>query len=191
MGESYLYLNTDNDAVDFDIQVGANGGLALTEPAFHHAKRLYEDTTLTAAEDYTKRGGNIAKSLHFGSANEYLAAWMNETRKQADLIYDIDMVLSLNILKKLPQWMRHDLFLTLEAEAMKQVFASRFVQSKDEQIHLPATLRQSINDNATNKIHATISSLMETMLKTPLSYNKAGQEFYAQYEILMAEFQSI
>jgi len=188
--ESFLYLDTSIDGIDFDLKIGKDGGLALTEQSFHHAKRLYEDTTLTNAEEYTKRGIEIAKSLHFGSAHEYLAAWINETRKQAGLIRDLDMVLSLNILKKLPQWMRHDLFLSLEAESMKQVFAARFKKS-DDAPKLPGTIRQAIADNASNKVHDVISNLMKNLSERPLQYDGAGAKFIDESDRFMHEYQSI
>lgn len=190
MDESFLYLDTNVDRIDFDIQIGENGGLVLAELAFHHAKRLYEDSTLTQAEEYTKRGTDIANSLHFGSTYEYLAAWINETRKQHSLIRDIDMVLSLNILRKSPQWVRHDLFLILEAEAMKHIFAQRF-RSYEHGPALPRQLRESITKNASNGITPIISTLMNTLFQRPLSYDGSGQKFINEYNQIIEDYQSI
>jgi hypothetical protein len=190
--KEYLYLNTSNNTVDFGMHVGADHAMVLTRPAFHHAKRLYDDDTITAPEDYTKRGEMIAKSLHFGSPHEFLAAWMNEDRKQAVLISGLDIVLSLQILKKLPQWMRHDLLLALESEAMKQVFAKRYMDHPDRmQIPLPVIVRKPFVHNADSHTHTVLSDLMHELFQKPLVYKGAAKNFAQDVQDRLDAFNAI
>lgn len=194
--EPYLYLNTAHcgDTVDFGFSIGKNGATLLAVPALHHAKRPYDAHVLTKAEDYTHRGKEIAESLYFGDAVDYLAAWVNEDRKQAALIHDADMVLSLDILKKLPGWIRHDLFLVLESESMKQIFAARYLseRKKETQAHDPApSLKLAVQHSADHKTDPVLSSMLGQLMQTPLQYDGSGKNFITQAKTRMALFQSL
>lgn len=176
--QDFLYVDTSDESINFDLQIGQDSAWIMTQPALHHAKRLYDDDTLTDAEDYTKRGEMVAKSLHFGSPREYLAAWLNEDRKQSIILDDLHGVLSLQILKKLPHWIRHDLFLVLESEAMKQVFARRFNDHDNKSdVSLPAVLKQALKYNAENNAHPVLSDLMAQSFRTPPAYNGCAEKF--------------
>lgn len=194
-GELYLNLDTITHADVLDLKMDKHGATVLLAPAFHHAYReTDEDMPRVNAEDYTRRGAEIARSLHFGSPIEYLAAWMNEDRKQAEWMRALDAVLSLNVITKLPQWMRHDLMMILESETMKQIFAKRFfdelkVQPMDHP--LDRALKSDLRLNADNTTNPIVSELMSQTMQSPITYNGCAREFYEGAEDRMTAFRNI
>lgn len=193
--EVYLHLNTDTHDQKLDLKMDKKGASVLLSPAFHYAQRDNDDDIpRVGAEEYTKRGADIARSLHFGSAIEYLAAWMNEDRKQTLLMRDIHAILSLGILTKLPQWIRHDIMMVLESETMKQIFASRFLtENKAEPMEqpLPECLKKPVHHNAADKTDPLISKLMTSVMQGTISYNGVAQQFETEAKIRMGVFNAI
>lgn len=193
--EVYLTLGVDKHAKSLDLKMDKMGASVLTAPAFHYAARLDDDDMPALnAEEYTKRGAEIARSLHFGSPMEYLAAWVNEDRKQAALMRDVHAVLSLQILSKLPQWMRHDLMLVLESETMKQIFAFRFFKeekAKQEKLLVGKLLKDAVRHNAEDKTDPLISSIMRQVLQNPVTYNGDAALFQTQAAERMIAFHKI
>ena len=159
----------------------------------HHAIRLdREDSPATDAGFYTNRGEEIAKSLYFGSAVEYLAAWLNEDRKQANFCHDIDSILSLNILEKLPQWIRYDLFSILESESMKQVFAARYlIEEKREGYNIPSSLRKAIKESNDNNTPPYIADLLSEAMQKPPKYSGTAMKFDKKAQARIKIFESL
>jgi hypothetical protein len=190
--ETYLFLHVD-ERTEFDLNIGQGGGKILAKPAFHHAKRLNrEECETTDAQFYTKRGQEIAQSLHFGSAIEYLAAWLNEDRKQANFCNDIHAVLSLDILEKCPKWIRLDLLSILESEAMKQIFAQRyFVEEKCENFKIPSVIRTVIKDSADNITDPLLSKMLSEVMQTPPRNSGTAHKFDVQAQNRIQIFQNL
>lgn len=190
--ETYLSLNID-DRADFKFEIGNGGGKALIQPSIHYAVRLNrEDSPATDVGFYTNRGTEIARSLHFGSAVEYLSAWLNEDRKQANFCNDIHAILSLNILEKLPQWIRYDLFSILESESMKQIFASRyFVEERIEGYKIPSTLRKVIKESSNNKTSLYLSELLSEAMQKPPKYSGTALKFDKLVQSRIKTFESL
>ncbi len=190
--ETYLFLHVDEHA-EFDLNIGQGGGKILAKPALHHAKRLNrEECDTTDASFYTKRGQEIAQSLHFGSAVEYLAAWLNEDRKQANFCNDIHAVLSLDILEKCSKWMRLDLLSILESEAMKQIFAARyFVEEKRENFRIPSSIRTMIKDSADNITDPLLSRLLSEVMQTPPKNSGVAHKFDKKAQTRIQIFQNL
>lgn len=192
--ETYLRVETAKFDQDFGLSIAQSDGMALAVPCFTHAERLDRDDTPANAEEYAKRGVDIAESLHFGSAMEYLAAWVNEDRKQADLCRDIDAVFSQGVLLSLPRWVQHDLFSLIEAEAMKQVFAKRFFDEdrrEDMQPPAPVLLREAVRVSANHKTDKLISDLMTELMQKPVHYNGSARDFTVQADERVAIFRSL
>lgn len=192
--ETYLHVNIGSYDDDFGLSIANNNGMALAIPCFTYAERPDRDDLHANAEEYAKRGVDIAESLHFGSAMEYMAAWVNEDRKQAALCQDIHTVLATGLLISLPRWVRHDLFCLIEAEAMKQVFAKRFFiedKREDMQPPAPALLREALRINANDKTDPLISEIMSELMQNPIQYNGRAREFSAKAKERVAIFQSL
>jgi hypothetical protein len=190
--ETYLFLYVDERA-EFDLNIDQGGGKILAKPALHHAKRLNrEECDTTDAEFYTARGKEIAQSLHFGSAVEYLAAWLNEDRKQANFCNDIHAVLSLDLLEKCPKWIRLDLLSILESEAMKQIFATRyFIEEKRENFKIPSSIRTVIKDSADNITDPLLSKLLSDVMQKPPRNSDAAHKFDIQAQARIKIFQNL
>ncbi|PCI00776.1 MAG: hypothetical protein COB76_02845 [Alphaproteobacteria bacterium] len=190
--EVYLHLDTDKHMGSLDLQMDKNGASVLLSSAFHYAERDdNDDIPRVNAEEYTARGEEIARSLHFGSAVEYLAAWMNEDRKQTALMRDVDAVLSLGVLSKLPQWIRHDLMMILESETMKQIFAHRFfVEDKASSLQpaLEHLLKEALRHSANSKTDPLISKLMSKSMQTPPIYDGSAATFQKEAARRMKAF---
>ena len=192
--ETYLHLNlNESQTEEYQLQICNNGGTISAADALHRARRITDDDFgTTDVEFYTKRGQEIAQSLHFGSAIEYLAAWLNEDRKQASVCHDIDAVLSLNILKKCPKWIRFDLLSLLESEAMKQIFAIRCLsEAKKEKFKIDTDLRQKITDSANNITDPLISKILSEVMQTPPKQCKALSRFNEQAQTRIKMFQAL
>lgn len=176
--ETYLLLSLKNDG-EYDFAIGNGGGTILAHPALYYADRIdREDSPSTDMAIYLARGREIAQSVHFGGAVEYLAAWLNEDRKQGNMCHDIHAALSLNIFEKLPKWIKHDLFSILESEAMKQIFATRYlVEEKREGYKIPSALRHYIKNSSEGKTDSLLSDLMAETMQKPLQYNGSAKTF--------------
>jgi hypothetical protein len=193
--EVYLHLSTETHGDQLDLQMDKNGATVLLAHAFHYAQREMDaDIPLVNAEEYTKRGAEIARSLHFGSPLEYLAAWMNEDRKQAEIMRDLDALLSLGILEKSPQWMRHDILKILESETMKQIFARRFFdESKANPMDkgLSFTLKKPLQHNAEDKTDPAVSNLMTDVFQGKITYSGGAARFIEDAQNRMKSFHVI
>lgn len=191
-GETYLALSIDARA-DFDFQIGQGGGRVLVRPALYYCKRTNrEDSPETNFEFYTSRGREIASSLHFGSAIEYLAAWLNEDRKQANFCHDIHAVMALDIMDKCPKWIRYDLMSILESESMKQIFAERyFTHEKQDGFKIPQDLRNVLKSSANDQTDTMISQLLAELTQKPVQCNDSAKSFDNQAQSRIKLFQSL
>lgn len=190
--DTYLILRTTEHPIE--LKIGQGGGHALAKEALHYAERLNrDDSPQTDAESYTARGQEIAESIHFGSAIEYLAAWLNEDRKQASFCRDIHAVLALDILDKLPRWIRYDLLSILESEAMKQIFAQRyFIEAKREGYKIPGDLKSALQDSADKQTETVLSILMSEAMQTPPRYsNNTAEQFVKKAQNRLTLFESL
>jgi len=176
--ETYLCLDHGDDP-KFDLQICNEGGKILAAPALHKAYRdNRDDSPATDAQFYTARGHDIANSIAFGSSAQYLAAWLNEDRKQANFCNDLDAVLSLNILDKCPQWIRYDLMSCLEYESSKQVFAKHYLRkAKEEQLKIPMILLTEIQRSADDATNPLLSTLMAEAMQSPPKYTGSAKIF--------------
>jgi hypothetical protein len=176
--ETYLALTID-DRANFDCQIGQGGGRVRTKPALYYATRPNrDDSPETDFEFYTDRGKHIASSLHFGSAIEYLAAWLNEDRKQANFCHDVHAVMALGILDKCPKWIRYDLMSILESESMKPIFSTRFFKhEKTDGFRIPTALRNALKSSADGITNPLISTLLSELTQKPITYNGSAKIF--------------
>jgi hypothetical protein len=190
--ETYLSLSVKNEA-DLSLVLGNGGGAVMAVPALGIAVRMdREDSPITDAESYTQRGFEIAESLHFGSALEYLAAWMNEMRKQANYCHDIHAVMSLDILEKLPLWIRYDIFSILESEAMKQVFAKRYlIEAKRENFNIPVKFEQAIRLSAECVTDDILTELLSELMRKPPIYSGIAKNFDVKVQGFMDMLKSL
>jgi hypothetical protein len=176
--KTFLILSGADDD-KYGLTIGKGGGTVLGYETLFDADRIdRDDSPASDLQIYRVRGKEIAQSVHFSGAIEYLAAWLNEDRKQGNICYDIHAVLALGLFQKLPKWIKHDLFSIVESEAMKQVFASRYlIEEKREDFKIPVSLRQDIKNSSDGKTDTLLSDLMAETMQKPLRYYDSASLF--------------
>ncbi|NBX66629.1 MAG: hypothetical protein EBQ96_06505 [Proteobacteria bacterium] len=158
-------------------------GWVRLDRVVYDAERLDHDPEITF-ESYVARGRTAAEALAVADLKPLLAAWIQAERVQRELCRDIDSVLRLPDIRRLPRWIRADVFRILEREAMKQVFAEGIVRQYAE---LPALRRASIladpiNANAKGEVSPIIQQLLNQTLSADARYAGSAEAFALQAE---------
>lgn len=153
-------------------------GVVRMDALIYGAERADHDPAITY-ESYVTRGRQAAEKLHSTDAMSLFAAWLSAEDVQAHLCRSIDNVLSLPDLKRLPRWVRADVFRILEREAMKQVFAERLLEHIDD---MPTLKRQSelfepIKLNANGDVSPLIQQLLNQTLAVDGNYSGGAAAF--------------
>ncbi len=175
-------------AEKYDGLIWKGEGWIRLDRMVYEAERLDYDPEITF-ESYVTRGRAAAQMLHVTDPKALLAAWLSAERIQHELCRDIDAVLRLPDVRKLPRWIRADVFRLLEREAMKQVFAESLVQSFSEWTDLrhARILSEPIEANGKGEVAPLIQQLMNQTLSVDSSYAGAGEAFALASERRMAE----
>lgn len=153
-------------------------GIIRMDALIYGCERADYDPAITY-ESYVARGRQAAEKLHGKDAVTLFAAWLSAEDVQAHLCRSIDNVLSLPDLKRLPRWVRADVFRILEREAMKQVFAERLMEHINE---MPALKRQTelyepIKWNAQGDVSPLIQQLLNQTLAVDGNYSGGAAAF--------------
>lgn len=164
-------------------------GWARLDRILYGAERTDHDPEVTF-ESYVTRGRTAAESLLIDAPEALLAAWIQAERVQSALCRDIDAVLRLPDVRRLPRWVRADVFRILEREAMKQVFAEALTArhlSDWPALRRVTTLAEPIAANAKGEAAPLIQQLLNQTLSAEASYSGAAGAFAAQAERRFAE----
>jgi len=136
-----------------------------------------------AFENYAERGRQAAESMAIEGRWGLLAAWIQAEHAQMRLCRDIDGVLRISGLVKLPRWVRHDIFTLLEREAMKQVFAETMLKSgKDHMPPAGTPLHDAVMLNAKGGVNEQLQKLMAQTISSDARYSGAAGDFVAEAE---------
>ncbi len=144
-------------------------------------------------ETYVTRGRAAAEALAVEDPEALLAAWVQAERAQRELCRDIDSVLKLPDIRRLPRWVRGDVFRVLEREAMKQVFAEGIVNAFGEWpgLRRARILADPIEANAKGEVAPLIQQLLNQTLSADARYSGAGDAFALQAERRWAEAKTL
>jgi hypothetical protein len=131
-------------------------------------------------ENYVENGRAKATLMRIHEKNEFLWAWLEADHYQMRRCHDIDRIMSLNGLPRIPNWVRTDIFNGLEKEAMKQVLAIRLIE-EDPSLSLlsrhPA-IRRAIEASAQGQIDESLQQLMAQTLTADTVYAGSADRFY-------------
>ncbi|MGZ9108450.1 MAG: hypothetical protein ACXW4B_06470 [Micavibrio sp.] len=133
-------------------------------------------------EDYVEGGRRKAIAMQINEPHELLWAWLEADHYQLRRCHDIDRLLNLKGLPRRPNWVRTDVFNCLEKEAIKQVLATRLVDSgpslslAEKQPHI----RKAIEQNAQGQIDESLQQLLTQTLNTEIQYSGAADKFYSR-----------
>lgn len=160
-----------------------NKGWVRLDRLVYESERVDHDPEVTF-ESYVTRGRAAAEALAVNDGNALLAAWVQAERVQRELCRDIDAVLSLPDIRRLPRWVRADVFRVLEREAMKQVFAEALAAQFSD---WPALRRQRlladpIAANAKGEVAPLVQQLLNQTLSADARYSGSAAAFALQAE---------
>jgi hypothetical protein len=163
-------------------------GWVRLDQLIYDAERLDHDPDITF-ESYVSRGRAGAESLAVAEAEPLLAAWVHAERVQRELCRDIDAVLKLTDIRRLPRWVRADVFRILEREAMKQVFAEGITKQYGEwpALRRCTLLAEPIAANAKGEVAPLIQQLLNQTLSADARYAGSAEAFALQAERRYAE----
>jgi hypothetical protein len=172
----------------FDGIIWRGTGWVRLDRIVYDAERLDYDPNITL-ESYVPRGRSAAEALHINDPESLLAAWLSAERVQRELARDIDAVLRLSDIRRLPRWVRSDVFRLLEREAMKQVFAEGIVRHLSDWPSLRRTriLAEPIEANAKGEVAPLLQQLMNQTLSADSRYSGAAEAFALAAERRYAE----
>lgn len=167
-------------------------GWARLDRLIYEAMRFDHDPDITF-ESYVTRGRAAAEALAVDDPEALLAAWLAAERVQKELCRDIDAALRLPDIRRLPRFVRADVFRVLEREAMKQVFAEHITKTFSEWPGLRRSriLSDPIAANARGEVAPLIQQLLNQTLSADARYAGAGDAFALAAERRYAEAKSL
>lgn len=158
-------------------------GLIRLDRLVYEAERMDNDPEVTF-ESYVTRGRAAAEALAVDEPVPLLAAWIQAERVQRELCRDIDSILRLMDVRRLPRWIRADVFRILEREAMKQVFAEGIAKRMGDwpALRRSTILAEPIAANAKGEVAPLIQQLLNQTLSADASYAGSAEAFALQAE---------
>jgi len=179
-------------AEKFDGIMWKGEGWIRLDRIVYEAERLDSDPEITF-ESYVPRGKAAAQALHVNDPQALLAAWLSAERVQRELCRDIDGVLRLPDMRKLPRWVRGDVFRLLEREAMKQVFAVALAPQFTDwpELRHARILSEAIEANSKDEVAPLLQQLMNQTLSVDSRYSGAAEAFALASERRLTEARKI
>ena len=177
---------------DFDGFLWRGHGWVRMDRIVYDAERVDNDPGITF-ESYVARGRSAAQTFAVDDPKAQLAAWINAERVQKDLCRDIDSVLRLPDIRRLPRWVRADVFRVLEREAMKQVFAEDLVRHFTDwpDLRRARILSEAIEVNARENVSPLVQQILNQTLSADARYEGAAGAFVMQADRRFAEAQRL
>ncbi len=131
-------------------------------------------------ENYVENGRYKATLMRIHEKHELLWAWLEADHYQMRRCHDIDRILSLEGLPRIPNWIRADIFNGLEKEAIKQVLAMRLIEEDPSLSLLPhhPAIRKAIEASAQGRIDENLQHLMAQTLTANTAYAGSADRFY-------------
>lgn len=127
-----------------------------------------------------EEGYNKAMKMDIPEARELLWAWLEADHYQMRRCYDIDRLLRLEGLPRIPNWVHSDILGMLEKEAMKQIFAKKYfaLDQQAEILNDAKKIQASLAKNAQREIDGLLELLMDETLNVGARYKGTAGQFY-------------
>jgi hypothetical protein len=156
----------------------AHGGQVVAEILLAFGYRRDHDPA-KGMESYIETGEKTARKMRVNEPMEMLWAWLEADDYQRRRCHDLDRLLKLGKMKRIPNWVKTDLFCFLEKEAMKQVFAESFVKTPDKAklLEKAPKIRQAIEANAGGAVDENLQHLLAQILNPDSPYAGAAERF--------------
>ena len=131
-------------------------------------------------ESYIDMGGKNARRMNITEKHELLWAWLESDNYQMRRCRDIDRLLRLGGLPRIPNWIRTDIYSFMEKESMKQYFAKAMKEmdatlafvGKDAPL-----LRKALEFSASGKIDEQLQQLLQQTQSGGTPYAGAAGNF--------------
>lgn len=131
-------------------------------------------------ESYIDMGGKIARRMNITERHEMLWAWLECDNYQMRRCRDIDRLLRLGGLPRVPNWVRTDIYSFMEKDAMKQFFAAA-MREMDPTLAFVGnnapSLRAALESSAAGKVDSILQSLLQQIQGGASAYTGAAGEF--------------
>ncbi len=142
-----------------------------------------------------EEGFSKALKMEITEPRELLWAWLEADNYQMRRCYDIDRLMNLEGLPRIPNWVRTDVISMLEREGMKKIFAEQYLKADPEKTMLNGAkeIGETIQNNAARKVDEFIESLLEQTSNVGGTYTGAAGQFQqkAQYRVREARLHDI
>lgn len=131
-------------------------------------------------EDYVENGRSRVARMRITDKRELLWAWLEADSYQMRRCHDIDRILSLHGLPRMPNWLRTDVFNSLEKEAMKQVLGMQLVETDPglSMLQKQPKIRKAVQDSAEGRVDESLQQLLSQTLNNTNAYSGAGKRFH-------------
>lgn len=130
-------------------------------------------------ENYAQTGRKLAVKMNVADPRELVWAWLEADDYQRRRCADIDRVLRLSHLPRVPNWVRTDIFCCIEKEAMKQVFAALLLENHPDTAFLSdaGVLREAMETNARNEVDPLLRTLASRTPHQDPAYAECARRF--------------
>lgn len=162
----------------FDGFLSGNAGKVKAEILVGFGTRRDHDLT-RPMESYTENGYKVARRMAISEPHELLWAWLEADNYQMRRCRDIDRLLRLGGLPRVPNWIRTDVFSFLEKESMKQYFAE-MMKNADHDLSFMGDaqiLKKAIDSSAQGQVDEMLQQLLQQTLNSNAPYAGAAGHF--------------
>lgn len=144
-------------------------------------------------ENYVENGKSKALAMRISEPRELVWAWMESDHYQMRRCHDIERMITLRGLPRMPNWVRTDTLNCLEKESMKHVFAKQLIEL-DPSLSIikdsPA-LQDSILQGTRNQMDDNLESLLSYILNPSKAYGGFAEKFYSEALLRQRESRGI
>lgn len=165
----------------FDGYVFANGGKVRAAILLGFSTRNDYDPR-KPLESYVDSGLKKAEAMQITEMREMIWAWLEADHYQLRRCHDLDRVLTLKGLPRMPNWIKTDIFNCLEKEAIKQVLSQRIVEQNRALSLLQNAphIKKAIETNAAGHVDEFLQQMLAQTLGNDTQYARAADKFYTR-----------
>lgn len=128
-------------------------------------------------DSYVETGRKKAASMKITEPRELLLAWLEADRYQMRRCRDINRLLTMKNLPRIPNWLRTDTLKLIEKEAMKQRFALRIVDSDAVLTDNMPKVGEAVKAGADGKVDDLLQRLVSEIFTPGSGYSGTAGKF--------------
>lgn len=131
-------------------------------------------------QNYADEGRDKARSMNIQEPRELLWGWLEADHYQMRRCHDIDLLLQMQGLPRIPNWVRGDVLSIMEKQAMKQYLAATYMSQNPDPDFIDQTeyLGPAIIESAEGKTPPLLEQLFAETLNVGAPYNGTAGQLY-------------